>query len=243
MSSQSATNRVKDLKAKLLGKQRTQPENPESSPIDSVKGDFTHGAAMNPAVRSNPGPVRTTESTQSITSAMNREQLVNLAIASKMDLAEDRAFSSLVKSVMLYVFDGSTGLEEVERAVDAYIAKDVALAALETNMVEIAMDAVNSARVSLEESNRDLAVRFPEFYQLVSDASTNKRRRLEYNEKATGILAIESREQSQARLQEMSEVLDALRQSNRKLARTIEYRRQQMEPLVYWTNVLETGRF
>ena len=144
---------------------------------------------------------------------------------------------------MLYVFDGSTTLDAVDRALETYIAKDVHSASLERGMIESAVESICSARNSLEESNRELSNRFPEFQHLVSNAHLNKKRRLEYNDKASDILAVVSKELSQTRLREMSEILDTLRQSNRKLARTIEYRRRQIEPLMYWATVLETGQF
>lgn len=243
MSSQSATNRVKDLKAKLLNKQQKPESNASTTVENASQPSVSSGGMANHAVPPKARSRQPPDNSQSVHSSINREHLVNFGVSAKLELNEDRALASLVKSVMHYVFDDTTGLDAVGRSLDTYIAKELALVNLEGCVLQSAVDSIKSARETIDESNRDLISRFPEFHNLVSDASINKRRRLEYNEKALEILGVDSKEQSRSRVRRIEEILNELRHSNRKLARTIEYRKRQMEPLTYWAKVLESGHF
>jgi hypothetical protein len=242
-SSQSSTNRVRDLKARLLSKQQKpeirDPDSVSSSP-KSIAANIT---TSKDNMRTNSSSNNTNPHHSATSSTPSTDDIVNASIQSKLDLGEDRVLCSLVKSVMLYLYDGSIGSDTVQKAFEAYSAKELITWNCLEEQIIAALDSLGSARDLLDSSNEDLKRQFPDFQKFVTYASLTKRHRLEYNEKASEILQVNSKEEAGERYREISEVLDALRQSNHRLAKTIEYRNQQLEPLVYWTRVLQTGRF
>jgi hypothetical protein len=241
--SQSAANRVKDLKAKLLSRQQTHDIRQADSTSSTPKSDIVNVPVSKDVVRINPASKPANGDAAATTRPLSVDDIVNASVQSKLDLSEDRALGGLVKSVMLYTSDGSICLDTVQKAFEAYSAKELNTWIYLEQAVANALDSVGSARDLLNASNEDLKSLFPDLQKFVKQASLTKRRRFEYNEKSTEILKVNSKEEAGHKFRDLSAGLDALRESNHKLARTIEYRRQQLEPLVYWTKVLETGRF
>ena len=239
VNKRSATNRVKDLKAKLLGRQSKLDSSPDGTPRNSGPTKAQTEASDS---RVNGVTSQMTSSKSSTNNPAQQDIVVNSALNTKFDLAEDRALSSLVRCVMQYVFGGSGDLESIERAMELYNVRELSNAMVLGGMLEGALQSIESFSMSLEQSNEELVARFPEFMQLLSQASTSKRRRFEYNESSKTVLTVQSKDESSRKLDEMAKLISSLKESNIRLARTIEYRQKQLEPLLYWAKVLETGR-
>lgn len=168
------------------------------------------------------------------------------SIQAKIDLADDRPLLLLGKAVSKFLTTnaGSEASELVavaKESIQNYELRE--LEVWETQMKGIVSEL---ARITDEIQNSQSAFGDSEYDQSilrekVNTAYKGKRARVEFNSVASQINELPSRTQSEQQVVELEQIIATLQSQNDHQLRIVEYRRQQMEPIIFWANILRTG--
>lgn len=168
------------------------------------------------------------------------------SIQAKTDLADDRPILLVGKSISRFnqgtaAADALESIRLVNEALDNYELRELTLW---ENQYSSVLEDLKKISDELREFRNIVDAPLEQFVQYrdkVRTAHQGKLSRLEFEAVAGEINKTDSRDVCQSMIKDLEETIESLLLRSEHHLRVMEYRQQQMEPIIFWANVLRSG--